>query len=185
MPDKTVNTDCQFLEDVLAGLSADQKYLPCKYFYDEVGSVLFDQICELDEYYLTRTETAILQENIDQIASQLGEGVLLVEFGSGSSTKTEWLLQKLKSPAGYVPMDISQEHLEKTAEQLREKFPHIEICPVVGDFTQPFEIPKTAKTPSHVAVFFPGSTIGNFQVLEARGFVGADVPICWVWTGGS
>lgn len=152
----------QFLADVVSGLSQKQKTLPCKYFYDQRGSKLFDQICELEEYYLTRTEQAIMDRYAAEMAEQLGSGVKLLELGSGSSTKTEVLLEHLIDPAAYVPIDISKEHLLATAKTLRTKFPLIEILPVVADFTKPLPIPNSKITASHNAVYFPGSTIGNF-----------------------
>ena len=157
-----------FLSDVIEGLGKSQKSLPCKYFYDERGSRLFDQICELDEYYLTRCEQAIMDQYVGEMAFQLGERVMLVEFGSGSSTKTQVLLEHLLEPAAYVPLDISEEHLLNTAESLREKFPKLEILPLVADFTKPFMLPKSKIKPSHCAVYFPGSTIGNFRPENAQ-----------------
>ncbi|MEM9412936.1 MAG: L-histidine N(alpha)-methyltransferase [Planctomycetota bacterium] len=161
-PPNAVVTMSDFLDDVVQGLSQTPKQLQCKYFYDEKGSALFDQICELDEYYLTRTERQILSDHIDEMARQLGEQILLVEFGSGSSLKTRLLLDALIDPVGYVPLDISEEHLLKTANHLRSSYPQIEIIPVIADFTQNFQLPDTSRPYSHAAVFFPGSTIGNF-----------------------
>lgn len=155
--------DTQFRDDVIAGLSLREKTLHCKYFYDERGSELFDEICELDEYYLTRAETAIIERHAPEMAEQLGPRVMLVEFGSGSSTKTRILLEHLIDPAAYVPIDISEEHLFKTAADLREQFPHLEILPVAADFTKSFALPTSRVEPTHAAVFFPGSTIGNFK----------------------
>jgi dimethylhistidine N-methyltransferase len=155
--------DPVFLSDVLCGLGQPNKHLSCKYFYDERGSQLFDQICELKEYYLTRTEQSIMDRHASEMAEQLGRGVLLVEFGSGSSTKTRVLLEHLIEPSGYVPLDISEEHLFKTVEDLRQRFPHIEVLPLVADFTTGFTLPRPAARPSHNAVYFPGSTIGNFE----------------------
>ena len=108
-----------FLQDVFQGLGKRQKELNCKYFYDEAGSKLFDQICELEEYYLTRTERKIILDNADQMADQIGSGVMLVEFGSGSSLKTRILLDALVDPVAYVPLDISEDHLIKTADKLQ------------------------------------------------------------------
>lgn len=160
--------DQEFLADVIKGLSQPNKRLSCKYFYDDRGSQLFDQICELDEYYLTRTEQAIMDEHAKEMAERLGERVMLIEFGSGSSTKTHVLLQHLLNPSAYIPLDISEDHLLQTAVGLRKKFPKIEILPVVADFTQSFELPVPAIEPSHAAVYFPGSTIGNFVPSEAK-----------------
>ena len=157
-----------FFNDVVDGLGQPNKCLPCKYFYDERGSQLFDEICELDEYYLTRTEQVIMDQYADQMAAQLGERVMLVEFGSGSSTKTHVLLENLIQPSAYVPLDISEEHLLKTASALQLKFPGIEILPVVADFTRGFALPVPSTPASHAAVYFPGSTIGNFETTAAQ-----------------
>lgn len=161
MDSTTIDTD--FLHDVISGLNDEPKTLPCKYFYDKRGSELFDQICELPEYYLTRAEANIMRRYAGEMAAQIDRGVRLVEYGSGSSTKTRLLLDHLIDPAAYVPVDISAEHLEETARDLRANYPHIEILPVAADFTQPFELPQPRQTPTHTAVYFPGSTIGNFE----------------------
>lgn len=160
--------DQTFLKDVVEGLSQTAKRLQCKYFYDERGSLLFDQICELDEYYLTRTEQAIMDRHAAEMAQQLGDRVMLIEFGSGSSTKTQVLLENLISPSAYVPLDISEDHLLNTAEKLRGEFPEIEVLPVIADFTRGFELPRPRIEPSHAAVYFPGSTIGNFEPQQAK-----------------
>jgi dimethylhistidine N-methyltransferase len=158
----------QFRADVVAGLLATPRSLPCKYFYDERGSQLFDDICRLDEYYLTRTEDEIIKRHVQEMADQIGPGVMLVEYGSGSSTKTRALLDLLDDPVAYVPVDISREHLHKTATLLSRAYPFIEMLPVCADFTKPFQLPTSRRDPTHSAVFFPGSTIGNFQPQEAR-----------------
>jgi len=152
-----------FLDDVLRGLRQEPKCLPCKYFYDEAGSRLFDEICELEEYYLTRTELAIMQENAPGIARHLGDGVLLLEYGSGSSIKTRLLLDHLSEPACYVPVDISLEHLEASAARLAAAYPQVEVLPVCADFTDDFDLPEPSRSPTHTVVYFPGSTIGNFE----------------------
>ena len=156
-----------FLDDVHQGLSKSNKTLPCKYFYDARGSQLFDEICELDEYYLTRTETAILREHADDIAEAVGPEVILIEPGSGSSIKTQIVLEHLVDPVAYVPVDISRDHLVDSAESLSESFLHLEVIPVSADFTQPFEIPEPIRTPRRRVVYFPGSTIGNFEPRDA------------------
>ncbi len=161
--------DEPFLQDVIEGLSRKPKQLPSKYFYDRRGSRLFDRITELDEYYPTRTEHAIIERYADEMAAQIGRRALLVEFGSGSSTKTRTLLTALKdSLAAYVPVDISEEHLLATAASLQKAYPSLQILPCVADFTEPFDLPAAAGPVSHVAVFFPGSTIGNFTPDAAR-----------------
>jgi dimethylhistidine N-methyltransferase len=157
----------EFLTDVIAGLSGPFKSLPCKYFYDKRGSELFDQICLLDEYYLTRSELAIMHERASEMGEQLGAGVRLVEYGSGSSVKTRYLLDALSEATAYVPVDISGEHLELTAAELRADYPRIEILPVCADFTRPFRLPTPAAAASHTAVYFPGSTIGNLLLDPA------------------
>jgi dimethylhistidine N-methyltransferase len=151
-----------FLQDVLNGLYAAVKAIPCKYFYDRRGSQLFDQICQLDEYYLTRAELAIMRESAAEMARQIGPGAMLVEYGSGSSIKTRYLLDALLQPVAYVPVDVSGEHLELTASELAMDYPHIEVLPICADFSESFELPSPKQSFSHTAVYFPGSTIGNF-----------------------
>jgi len=157
----------QFREDVLCGLAGPEKTLPCKYLYDERGSALFDRICELPEYYPTRTEIAILRRYADDMTAQLGSDCLVIEYGSGSAVKTPLLLEHLRHAAGYVPVDISREHLFASAASLSRRFPAIEVLPVWADFTADFDIPATRTAPRRKAVFFPGSTIGNFGPAEA------------------
>jgi dimethylhistidine N-methyltransferase len=172
----------QFRADVFAGLAASPKTIPCKYFYDERGSQLFDEICRLDEYYLTRTEDEIIRRHAQEMADQIGPGVMLVEYGSGSSTKTRALLDRLDAPVAYVPVDISREHLHKTATRLSRVYPHIEMLPVCADFTKPFRLPTARRRPTHSAVFFPGSTIGNFKPHDARAMLHHLAAMCG--TGG-
>ncbi len=157
----------QFCADVMAGLSRFPKEIPCKYFYDERGSALFDRICELPEYYPTRTEIAIMRRHAGAIADALGPNCLVVEYGSGSSVKTPILLEQMHGLAGYVPVDISREHLYSSANALLRRFPQLEITPVWADFTEPFELPHTNRTVQRKVVYFPGSTIGNFTPNEA------------------
>lgn len=157
----------RFLEDCLAGLRAPAKTLPCKYFYDQRGSELFDAICELPEYYPTRTELQIMERHGDEMAGVLGDHCRVVEYGSGSSAKTRLLLDRLKQPSAYVPLDISRDHLLASAAALARDYPQLEILPVCADFTQPFHLPKPTRTPRRTAVYFPGSTIGNFEPREA------------------
>ena len=134
-----------FLQEVVRGLQQPQKSLPCKLFYDERGSRLFDRITELDEYYPTRTELAIMEQHVDEMATLLGSGCLLVEYGSGSSTKTRLLLDRLEAPAGYVPIDISAEHLARSAASLAAEYPPLEVLPVCADYTRPFDLPTSSK----------------------------------------
>lgn len=160
----------EFLEDVRAGLSASPRTLPCKFFYDETGSQLFDAICDLDEYYLTRTETAILEEHGRAMTARIGAGAALIEYGSGSSVKTRLLLDRLERPAAYVPIDISRDHLLTTVVGLRERYPDLKILPVVADYTADFDLPANLPVARRTA-FFPGSTLGNFAPREARAFL--------------
>lgn len=155
------------LDEVTEGLSRNPKMLPPKYFYDEAGSKLFDEITGLDEYYITRTEAAIMRHHAEAMASAIGSGALLVEFGSGSSEKTRILLDQLVDPVGYVPVDISSEYLAQVARRLRRKHPGVPILPLAADFTIPLDLPKPPRAPTRTVVYFPGSTIGNFPMLEA------------------
>ena len=153
--------------DILDGLSQDQKQLSPKYFYDETGSRLFDQICDLPEYYLTRTELGIMREHVEAITRLMGPRASIIELGSGSSLKTRILLDHVEEPAAYVPVDISRDHLLKTAGCLADDYPEIEILPVCADFTQSFELPEPAVEPARHIVYFPGSTISNFSRDDA------------------
>jgi dimethylhistidine N-methyltransferase len=156
-----------FRNDVLVGLSQTPKRLPCKYFYDRRGSMLFDAICAQPEYYLTRTEQHIMQRHSQEVAAELGPAVALIEFGSGSSIKTNYLLKHLERPATYVPVDISREHLLSTAERLQREFSDLKIQPVCADFTADFELPAACDEALRRVVYFPGSTIGNFEPTSA------------------
>jgi dimethylhistidine N-methyltransferase len=153
--------------EILAGMRGEPKQLPSRFFYDAEGSRLFDQICELPEYYLPRVETAILRERLPAFARRIGPGARIVEPGSGASTKTLILLDALESPAAYVPVDISESHLVLAAEHLKQRYPELEVLPVCADFTRPFRLPASTRTPSRTLVFFPGSTIGNFLPPDA------------------
>jgi L-histidine Nalpha-methyltransferase len=152
-----------FIADVLAGLRDDPKHISPMYFYDAAGSILFDRICELPEYYPTRTETRILQQYGDDIARSVGSDALLVEFGSGSSLKTRLLLDRLPTLAAYVPVDISRSHLMNAAQAISASYPDLEVMPVCADFTQPFALPTPRRPAKRTVIFFPGSTIGNFD----------------------
>ena len=160
-----------FERDVLRGLSRRPRRLPCKYLYDERGSRLFDDICELPEYYPTRTEVSILEANIDAIARAIGTRVMLIEYGSGSGTKTRLLLDHLRDPAAYVPIDISGEQLLQATVRLGRSYPSLEILPVCADYTKPFQLPEPSETVARRVVFFPGSTIGNFHPRAAQRFL--------------
>jgi dimethylhistidine N-methyltransferase len=177
MHDASVS-DATFLQDVLEGLGSRPKTLPSKYFYDQRGSQLFDDICEQPEYYPTRTELAIMEENADTIAESLGEGVLLIELGSGSSVKTRLLLDHLQDMAGYIPLDISLEHLRMTAEAINQDYPGLEVLPVCADYLQDFFVPEPAKPVEHRVVYFPGSTIGNLTPELAHELLSRAARVC-------
>lgn len=161
-----------FLRDVLRGLRSEPKAIAPKYFYDAAGSALFDRICELPEYYPTRTERTILERGATEMAQALGPRVLLIEPGAGSGQKTRLLLEALSDLAAYVPVDISGEHLLASAADLRAAYPHFEILPVQADFTQRFVLPRSSTLPLRRALFFPGSTLGNFEPEDARRLLG-------------
>lgn len=152
----------RFVDEVLEGLRSDPKTLPSKYFYDERGSALFDEICLLDEYYPTRTEISILENHIDDITESLGDSVILVEYGSGSSIKTRLLLDAIPDATAYVPIDISREHLLSTAEHLQQQYPDLDVLPVCADYSQSIRLGLSPTPGTRISVFFPGSTIGNF-----------------------
>jgi len=159
------------LEDVLAGLALPQKSIPPKYFYDEQGCRLFEAICELPEYYLTRTETAILRANIAEIAQFVGPEAELIEFGSGVQAKTRILIQALQTQL-YVPVDIAIDTLRASSSELARRFPFLNIVGICADYTQPLALPTFAGVPiRRKVVFFPGSTIGNFTPAEALAFL--------------
>ena len=163
--------DGEFESDVLAGLSATPKRLAAKYFYDGVGSQLFERITEVPEYYPTRTEMKILRDNAADIAKLIPPGAALVEFGAGSSKKARIVLRAAPALAAYVPVDICGEMVEQEAAELRPDFPRLKVLPVVADICFPFELPAEAKTAPARVGFFPGSTIGNFEPHEAAGFL--------------
>ena len=156
-------------EELVAGLSAPAKTVPPKYFYDEAGSRLFESITELPEYYLTRTETGILNNNRADLVRWVGPGACLVEYGSGSSAKTRILLEACR-PAAYVPVDISRGQLLASARQIYEDFGDLAVYPTCADYGQPFALPSMTDGLRKVG-FFPGSTIGNIEPVEVPGFL--------------
>jgi dimethylhistidine N-methyltransferase len=160
-----------FRDEALQGLQDARKELPSKYFYDDVGSQLFEHICELDEYYLTRTELSIMQQYKAEMASLIGPNCLLIEYGSGSSIKIRKLLDALQAPAGYVAIDIAKDQLLRSAASLRATYPTLEVLPVCADYTSDFELPPPAKSVSRKIAYFPGSTIGNFDREPAKNFL--------------
>lgn len=160
----------EFHRAVLAGLGGAPRAIPAKFLYDARGSALFDAICELPEYYPTRTETAILRGCAADLAGLAGPGCVLVEYGSGSSTKTRLLLDAMSGLDGYVPVDISRRHLDMTAARLREDYPGLRVAPVCGDYMALDALPPAINGARRIG-FFPGSTIGNLTPGEATSFL--------------
>ncbi len=168
----------EFEAEVIAGLSADPRTLPCKFFYDQRGSELFQRICELPEYYVTRAETEILRRHAREMAESIGANAELVGFGTGAGIKTRMLLEQLESPVAYVPVDISRERLIESANALAAAMPSLEVLPVCADYLQPLRLPTPRRSPDHIAVYFPGSTIGNFEPAEAQRFLARICRLC-------
>jgi dimethylhistidine N-methyltransferase len=154
------------------------KQLPCKYFYDARGSELFDRICRLDEYYLTRCELSIMDQFALEMGAQIGSGAMLVEYGSGSSVKTRYLLDALPDAVAYVGVDVSGQHLQRAARELAQDYPRIEILSVCADFTKEFTLPLSTRRATHAAVYFPGSTIGNFVPAQAAELLNQIARLC-------
>jgi dimethylhistidine N-methyltransferase len=155
---------------VLDGLLSEVKTLPASLFYDATGARLFEEICELPEYYVTRTETGILRDNAGEIAALAGPAAALIEYGSGAGVKVRYILDELEDPAAYVPVDISGEQLVAVAAERSRQYPGLPVKPVCADYTMPFELPALPRDARRVA-FFPGSTIGNFHPTEAAAFL--------------
>lgn len=158
-------------DDVLAGLRARAKHLPCRLLYDARGAELFEQICTVEDYYLTRSELALLETHLPALADEIGPRARVIEPGSGAGVKTRMLLGALDAPASYVPIDVSLAQLEDTARTLRDQFAGLDVQPVNADYTRPFALPRARAPYDRMLVFFPGSTIGNFEPDEARRFL--------------
>lgn len=156
---------------ILRGLAAPQKRLSPKYFYDQRGSELFDEICALPEYYPTRTELKLMDRHLPEVAELVGPGAAVIEFGAGSNVKVRKLLDHLIEPTAYVPVEISGDYLVEQCKDLARDYPDVHVQPVLADFTQPFELPRHPVEPERNLVFFPGSTIGNFTRQEALGLL--------------
>jgi dimethylhistidine N-methyltransferase len=165
-------TSDTFLHDVLAGLKLPQKRIPPKHLYDEAGSRLFERICGLKDYYVTRTEMGILRDSASEIASLVGEGCTLIEYGSGSSAKTRILLDRLRKPERYCPVDISRDYLIQASGELEKEYPSLDIVAVCADFSLPLSLPDeiVGRGPLNLA-FLPGSTLGNFEPIETLRFL--------------
>jgi dimethylhistidine N-methyltransferase len=167
-----------FLAQAVAGLSGSPRTLPSKFFYDERGSDLFQKICELPEYYVTRTEREILRRFAPEMAASIGEKAEIVGFGTGAGIKTRMLLERLENPIAYVPVDISRQRLTDSAEALSREMPNLEVLPVCADYLQSIELPIPTRKPEHIAVFFPGSTIGNMEPPVAQKFLARVAKLC-------
>lgn len=161
-----------FRDAALSGLSQPDKAIPCRFLYDARGSALFDAICDLPEYYPTRTETAILAERAPEIARLAGPRAQLIELGSGSSVKVRILLDAMAEPSAYIAVDISREHLKRAAEALASEFPQVQVAAICADYSAPFPLPDMPAAGRRLA-FFPGSTIGNLEPEEALNFLRA------------
>jgi dimethylhistidine N-methyltransferase len=167
-----------FLADLLDGLGQRPKTIPCKYFYDAAGSALFEEICALEEYYLTRTEIGILRARLPEIAQRLGPRCAVVEYGSGSGVKTQLLLDALREPVAWVPIDISRAALAGAAARVAAQQPRVDVLPVCADYTAAVRLPPIARAAARRVVFFPGSTIGNFAPEEAAAFLAGAARTC-------
>jgi dimethylhistidine N-methyltransferase len=167
-----------FLAEVLIGLRKPQKELPSKYFYDERGSQLFERICELEEYYITRTEASIMQAHIKEIAELVGPRVLLIEHGCGNCEKVRFLMDHLHDPVAFIPIDISQEQLLQVARELDSVYPRLQVLPVCADYTSSFELPVPKQASKRTVVYFPGSTISNFDPIPAKHFLEHIARLC-------
>nr|MBA3671438.1 L-histidine N(alpha)-methyltransferase [Gemmatimonadaceae bacterium] len=163
--------DPDVVTEALRGLSGTRKTLSPKLFYDAEGARLFEKICELPEYYPTRTELGILRERVGEIASLAGPRCALIEFGSGAGVKVRLLLDALVQPVAYVPIDISREQLAAVSAELAAEYPDVAIRPLCADYTHPLVLPTLPDDARRFA-FFPGSTIGNFHPAEATAFLG-------------
>ncbi len=166
------------IADVLKSLRKSPKELPCKLLYDERGSELYNDICEMPEYYQARTETRIMLDNAAEIARLIGTNCLLIEYGSGSSDKTRVLLDTLEDTAAYVPIDISKEHLLAAAKDINRDYPGLEVLPVCGDYNNHIDLPTPSKEVARRVVYFPGSTIGNFDPGPAVEFLQRVAELC-------
>jgi dimethylhistidine N-methyltransferase len=161
----------RLLTEVIHGLQKKEKELPTKLFYDERGSQLFSQISQLDEYYLTRTEIQIMRQYIHEVVDVVGANNILIEYGSGNSTKTRILLDHLQDLVAYVPVDISKDYLHASVDALKQDYPNLLAVPVCADYSQPIKIPSFDTKPARNLAYFPGSTIGNFTPNQAIGFI--------------
>lgn len=181
--DRTISYDFKpgfesFLAEVLIGLRKPQKELPSKYFYDERGSHLFEGICELKEYYIPRIEASIMQTHIKEMATLIGPHVLLIEYGSGNCKKMRFMIDHLHDPVAFIPIDISQGQLLHVTEELASIYPRLQVLPVCADYTSSFELPIPRQSSKRIVVYFPGSTISNFDPIPAKHFLEHVANLC-------
>jgi dimethylhistidine N-methyltransferase len=162
--------------ELLDALTTDPRSIPSKLLYDARGSQLFEQVCKTEEYYVTRVELEIMREHAAEMAEHCGPRCALIEYGSGSGIKTRILLEALSGPAAYVPIDISRHALEDSVDSLSQQFPELTIHPICGDYTLELDLPDLDAQRS--VVYFPGSTIGNFEPDDARAFLGRAAAAC-------
>jgi len=181
--DRTISYDFKpglesFLAEVLIGLHKPQKELPSKYFYDERGSHLFERICELKEYYIPRIEASIMQAHIREMVELIGPHVLVIEYGCGNCEKVRLLIDRLHDPVAFIPIDISQEQLLRVVEELASIYPRLQVLPVCADYTSSFELPIPKQSSKRIVVYFPGSTISNFDPIPAKHFLEHVANLC-------
>ena len=160
-----------FLAEVLIGLHKPQKELPSKYFYDERGSHLFERICELKEYYIPRIEASIMQAHIKEMVELIGPQVFVIEHGCGNCEKVRFLIDRLHDPVAFIPIDISQEQLLHVAKELVSIYPQLQVLPICADYMSSFELPIPKQSSKRTVVYFPGSTISNFDPIPAKHFL--------------
>lgn len=167
-----------FLAEVLIGLHKPQKELPSKYFYDARGSQFFERICELKEYYITRIEASIMQAHIREMVELIGPQVLVIEHGCGNCEKVRFLIDHLNDPVAFIPIDISQKQLLHVAKELASIYPRLQVLPVCADYTNSFELPIPKQSSKRTVVYFPGSTISNFDPIPAKHFLEHVANLC-------
>jgi len=167
-----------FLAEVLIGLRKPQKELPSKYFYDERGSHLFERICELKEYYIPRVEASIMQAHIREMGELIGPQALVIEYGCGNCEKVRFLMDRLYDPAAFIPVDISREQLLHVTKELASIYPRLQVLPVCADYTSSFELPAPKQSSKRIVVYFPGSSISNFDPVPAKHFLEHVASLC-------
>lgn len=163
---KRLQINDKFKKEILTGLRGQNKTIPSKYLYDQRGSFIFEQICELDEYYLTRAEYEVLETQMNEIGEMFGPRCMLVDLGSGSGAKSRLLLDVMEDPCAYVPIDISPQQLVQAAEKIKMAYPELEVLPVAADYNSDFHLPASKRESVKTVFYFPGSTVGNFTPEE-------------------